>query len=308
MNDDKTAAHPIKSILEYEDERQAFLIVLSGANIGKNHRLTEGLNGIGRSRKCEVVLEEDGVSRRHAEIEITSDGTALLADCGSTNGTYVDGRRLKAGERAALTDGARLMLGGSMVLRYSLQDQLDEKFQQKLYESAVRDGLTGAYNKGYILDRLDQEFSYSERHKTPLSLVVFDLDLFKRVNDTHGHDVGDIVLREVSKTILEAIRPEDVFARYGGEEFVLLMRESTLAHAMRTAERLRKAIEDLEIEVGAMEPLKITSSLGVASTDGGWHKNGRRLFVQADRNLYRAKQSGRNEVCGPERGETEGDE
>lgn len=304
MNDDKTAAHPIKSILEFQDERQAFLIVLSGANIGKNHRLTEQVNGIGRSRKCQVVLEEDGVSRRHAEIEITSDGTALLADCGSTNGTYLDGRRLKTGERAALTDGARLMLGGSMVLRYSLQDQLDEKFQQKLYESAVRDGLTGAYNKGYILDRLDQEFSYAERHKTPLSLVVMDLDHFKRVNDTHGHDVGDEVLKAFSAAMMQALRPEDVFARYGGEEFVLLMRESTLAHAMRTAERLRAVVEALEIPSGE-KTLKITSSLGVASTDGGWHKNGRRLFVQADRNLYKAKQSGRNTVCGPDRSDAD---
>ena len=298
-DDDKTEATPIKRRFDREEDREAFLIVLSGAAIGKMHRLEEGQSTIGRSRKCTIILEEDGVSRVHARLDV--DGTETrISDNGSTNGTFVNGHKLKDGESPILRDGDRDMLGGSMVLRFSLQDELDEAFQQQLYESAVRDGLTGAYNKRYLLERLDQEFSYAERHGTPLSLIVLDLDHFKKVNDVHGHAAGDEVLRSVAEAVRGAARAEDIFARYGGEEFVLMLRETSLHDTMRYAERLRILIEDMQVPFGGAT-LQVTCSLGVASTDGAWHKSGRRLFVKADRNLYQAKQAGRNCVFGPQR-------
>ncbi|HJN72658.1 MAG TPA: GGDEF domain-containing protein [Myxococcota bacterium] len=299
-DDDKTEANPIKRHYDpSQEDREAFLIVLSGASIGKMHRLADGENTVGRSRKCNVVLEEEGVSRIHARVEADDDG-ARIADNGSTNGTFVNGHKLGAGEQPTLRDGDRIMLGGSMVLRFSLQDELDESFQQQLYESAVRDNLTGAYNKRYLLERLEQEFSYAERHGTPLSLIVLDLDHFKKVNDTHGHAAGDEVLRAVADVIQGAARAEDIFARYGGEEFVLMLRETSLHDTMRYAERLRVLTSEISV-VFAGVSIEITCSLGVASTDGAWYKSGRRLFVKADRNLYQAKQSGRNCIFGPER-------
>jgi len=303
-DDDKTQATPIKPRFAPDDERGAFLIVLSGASIGKMHRLPDGTSTLGRSRKCTVVLEEEGVSRIHARVEVDGDETRI-SDNESTNGTFVNGQKLADGKEPVLRDGDRIMLGGSMVLRFSLQDELDEAFQQQLYESAVRDGLTGAYNKRYLLERLDQEFSYAERHGTPLSIIVLDLDHFKRVNDQHGHAVGDEVLRAVSEAIKGAARAEDIFARYGGEEFVLMMRETSLHDTMRYADRLRILLSELDIEAGTADPIRISCSLGVASTDGAWHKSGRRLFVKADRNLYQAKQSGRNCVFGPDRAKTD---
>lgn len=298
-DEDKTEATPIKRRFDLDEDREAFLIILSGAAIGKMHRLDEGESTIGRSRTCSVVLEEEGVSRVHARI-VVEGNEARIVDNGSTNGSFVNGHKLASDERPVLRDGDRIMLGGSMVLRFSLQDELDEAFQQQLYESAVRDGLTGAYNKRYLLERLEQEFSYAERHGTPLSLIVLDLDHFKKVNDTHGHAAGDDVLRSVSDTIRQAARAEDIFARYGGEEFVLMMRETSLHDTMRYAERLRVLISELRVPWSGAE-ISVTCSLGVASTDGAWHKSGGRLFVKADRNLYQAKQQGRNCVFGPER-------
>ena len=112
-----------------------------------------------------------------------------------------------------------------------------------MYESALRDGLTKAFNKKYFIDRLESEFAFSIRHATPLSLVLFDIDHFKKVNDTHGHLAGDYVLSELSTLLTGALRTEDVFARYGGEEFAVICRGSDSAQAQVVGERLRKAVE-----------------------------------------------------------------
>lgn len=263
------------------------------------HRLDPGATIIGRSRKSLFRLEEDGVSRAHAEVRVDPDGTASARDCGSTNGTLVNGRPLTR-EFRTLQDGDRVQVGGAVILKFSYQDHLEESFQQKLYASAVRDPLTGVYNKRYLTERLDQEFAAAERRATPLSIIVLDLDHFKRVNTDHGHAGGDEVLRAVAQHIEKALRREEIFARYGGEEFVILMRETTLASAMKAAERVRELVEALEIPFGG-KIVRVTASFGVDSTDGAWHKNALRLFIAADRNLYRAKHLGRNVVCGPAR-------
>jgi two-component system cell cycle response regulator len=302
MHDDseKTQVRSLRSVIEDGDERHAFVVFLSGSSIGRMVRLPVGSCKMGRSRSSDLVLEEDGVSRLHAEIQLDDQGQAQVRDLNSTNGTFVNGRRLKGDTPEPVQDGDRINIGGAILLRFSFRDQLEESFQNELYQSAVKDGLTGAYNKRYLLDRLEQEFSYAERHQVPLSVVVLDLDHFKRVNDSFGHDSGDQVLETVSRTISQDLRPHDVFARYGGEEFVLLMRETTLADAMRLAERVRDLVEQIPFSFKD-QAVTVTASIGVASTDGAWHTSGRRLFVTADRNLYRAKQSGRNAVVGPDR-------
>ncbi len=297
---EKTQVRSLRSVIEDGDERHAFVVFLSGTSIGRMVRLPVGSCKMGRSRSSDLVLEEDGVSRLHAEIRLDERGDVHVLDLDSTNGTFVNGRRLKPSSPEPLNDGDRINIGGAILLRFSFRDQLEESFQNELYESAVKDGLTGAYNKRYLLDRLEQEFSYAERHQVPLSVVVLDLDHFKRVNDSYGHDSGDQVLEIVAANISQDLRPHDIFARYGGEEFVLLMRETTLADAMRLAERVRDLVEKIPFAFKG-DTVQVTTSIGVASTDGAWHTSGRRLFVTADRNLYRAKQSGRNAVVGPDR-------
>ena len=299
-DDDATQVRELKNLLAATDEkpRSACLVVLSGSDIGRMHRVGTS-TVLGRSRQCDILLEEDGVSREHARLRRDPAGQFTIEDLGSTNGTLLNGATLE--HPMAVQDGDKIQIGGGVVLKFSFHDALDEDFQQRLYESAVRDPLTGAFNKRYLTERLDQEFSAAERRNRPLSLVVLDLDHFKAVNDTYGHDVGDQVLRGVSDTILSGLRREEVFARYGGEEFVVLMRDTNLADAMRGADRVRQLIQKRPILLDDGRSVTVTASVGVASTDGAWHHSAMRLFIRADRNLYKAKQAGRNVVVGPRR-------
>jgi two-component system cell cycle response regulator len=119
-----------------------------------------------------------------------------LVDLGSTNGTYLNGIKVNV---ATLQDGDKIQIGANTVVKFSIQDQLEEEYQRSIYESATRDGLTRIFNKKYFLDTLRKEFAYCLRHRVPLSLVMFDIDHFKKINDTFGHPAGDHVLQKVAR-------------------------------------------------------------------------------------------------------------
>ena len=261
------------------------------ANIGRMYKLEDAELVIGRSPDVEVHLEDDGISRRHAKIVPTSDGGFQIVDLGSTNGTWVDEQQVQS---ARLIHGALIQIGTNTVLKY-IQDPVEEKFQRDLYESAVRDGLTRAYNKKFFEDTLRREFASCLRHQLPLALVLFDLDHFKRVNDTYGHPAGDEVLRRVAERVSATVRAEDLFARYGGEEFAVLLRDASGPQALIAAERLRSAIADRPIVVDG-QPLPVTISVGVAILGQGDTDRPESLIDAADRALYRAKREGRNRV------------
>ncbi len=161
---------------------------------------------------------------------------------------------------------------------------------------AVRDTLTGIYNLRYYSERLNNEISSAKRYHTPLSLIYFDLDHFKKVNDEFGHPAGDEVLRQVTKAITNISRVNDIFARVGGEEFVLLLPRSTLANALADAERIRQTIQALTIPINNKPDLKITISLGVVTLIEG--ETASDFYKRADQNLYLAKEQGRNRVVG----------
>jgi diguanylate cyclase (GGDEF)-like protein len=162
----------------------------------------------------------------------------------------------------------------------------------RLYEESIVDGLTGLYQRKYFELRLEEELKRSQRYKHPLNLVMIDIDYFKRVNDEHGHLMGDGVLKEVASVFKKSIRLEDVVARYGGEEFVLIMPHTSLENMRKTGERLRAEIEEMEIS-----GISITISVGIGHFDGKETDfNHRDLINRADRALYLAKKRGRNRV------------
>jgi diguanylate cyclase (GGDEF)-like protein len=273
-----------------------WLVVVSGiGSIGKTYRLQQRLI-LGRSSQCDVHIDEEGVSRRHAQLELAPDGTVQIADLGSRNGTFVEGESVK---RRTLNDGDKIQIGSTTILKFSYQDQLDEALQRNLYESATRDPLTRAANKRSFTEALSREFAFSRRHGRPLAAIAFDLDHFKRINDTHGHAAGDHVLARVADVVSSAIRAEDLFARIGGEEFAVLLRDTPLEGALQCAERIRQAIERTTFaSAGATIP--VTISVGVA-TLGPAHAKPAELLDAADRALYEAKHTGRNRVCGADR-------
>ncbi len=167
---------------------------------------------------------------------------------------------------------------------------------KQLKEMAFRDGLTGLYNHRYFKDLMAHELNRSERYKNSLSFMILDLDHFKKINDEFGHPVGDIVLKQVSKTIQNSIRACDIAARYGGEEFIVVLPETKLEEAMVVAERLRKSVEDLTI-ASNNHSINVTISVGLTSylvSKGKKKKSD--IISEADSALYHAKKNGRNKI------------
>jgi two-component system cell cycle response regulator len=267
------------------------LIVLAGTNVGEMFRIDAGESFVGRGQVASVRLNDDGISRKHARLQ-QSGGEVLIEDLDSANGTVVNGVPVKL---QILKDGDKIRLGSTTILKFTYNDHLDESFQQQMYEAALRDGLTKAFNKKYFLDRLETEIAYAKRHNAHLSLVMFDVDHFKRVNDTHGHLAGDFVLSRLAKVAANTVRTEDVFARYGGEEFGILCRGVALANAGVLAERLRATVEATIFEHEG-ERLPITISAGVAAHPELPIETGPQLIAAADAALYEAKRGGRNRV------------
>jgi diguanylate cyclase (GGDEF)-like protein len=168
-----------------------------------------------------------------------------------------------------------------------------KRLQDLLIEHASIDPLTSLPNRRALDDRLQQEWARFQRHGGPLSLVMADIDNFKRVNDTYGHSVGDHVLQEVGQAIAGQCRLTDLPARYGGEEFAVLMPGESAPDATRMAERCRQAVEAVRVAVG-QEVVRVTASFGVADSRG--LASPEALIESADQALYAAKAAGRNVV------------
>jgi diguanylate cyclase (GGDEF)-like protein len=186
-------------------------------------------------------------------------------------------------------------IGRTTVLRFEYQDALDQSFHENLLSSALRDGLTRLFNKRYFLERLDAELKFARRHQTVVSLLMLDLDHFKKVNDDHGHLAGDAVLAHFAQLLVRAVRNEDVVARFGGEELAVILRAIPIEAATALAERLRRLVEHAPAEYNEKR-IPTTVSIGVAgypSTDAGTVDE---LVDAADQALYRAKNGGRNRV------------
>lgn len=296
MAEDKTAVHKISDLLgEAKRVNNAYLIIISAktaATIGKMLKLEKGEFVMGRAPDTQLQVEDDGISRKHCKISTAPNGHFQLVDLGSTNGTFLNGIKVNV---ATLQDGDKIQIGANTVVKFSIQDQLEEQYQRSIYESATRDGLTRIFNKKYFLDTLRKEFAYCLRHRVALSLVMFDIDHFKKINDTYGHPAGDYVLQKVAAKVAETVRQEDLFARYGGEEFALMLRESAADKSIRCAERCRRAVDGSEFVFNGT-PIRVSISLGVATVLDSDFAQPEDLIAAADKYLYRAKKGGRNRV------------
>ena len=288
--DEVTGATDIAELQKPSSQRRACLTCLTGTLSGQLFRVTKGHLTIGRSPHVELRLDDDGISRNHARIR-SETNRAWIEDMESRNGTFVNGERITTS--VELKDGDKVQVGRGTVLRFGFQDALDETFHENLLSSALRDGLTKLFNKRYLMDRLDSELKFALRHETSLSLLLLDIDHFKKVNDTHGHLAGDAVLTNLAQVLGRAVRNEDVVARFGGEEFAIILRAIGIEPAMHMAERLRRLVEQTSATSGS-GPLKATVSIGVAGLPSTMVKTPEELVEAADRALYVAKREGRN--------------
>ena len=268
------------------------LTVLTGTATGQTFKLPRGDAEIGRAQGAVVRLIDDGVSRNHARLRLETD-QLWVEDMGSRNGTFVNGAKIA--QPTALRDGDKIQVGRTTVLRFAYHDEIDESFHENLMSSALRDPLTRLFNKRYFLDRLDSELKFARRHEASVSLLMLDLDHFKKVNDTHGHLAGDAVLINLAGILTKAVRNEDVVARFGGEEIAVILRAISLEPAIQLADRLRKTIEQTVTPFGGLE-LRSTVSIGVAGYPTTNATKIEELIGAADKALYQAKDNGRNRV------------
>lgn len=266
--------------------------VLNGNSSGAVFKIARGTSLIGRSPNAPIRINDDGVSRNHAEVRLDGD-VCVLTDLDSRNGTFVNGVRLAGSTE--LTEGDKVQIGRTTVLKFALHDDLDDSFHQDLVSSALRDPLTKLYNKRYLMERLDSELKFARRHETSISLLMLDIDHFKKVNDTFGHLAGDKVLEHLAVVLVKAVRNEDVVARFGGEELAIVLRAIPIDQAAQLAERLRKLVEATVIEHGERR-LQATVSVGVAAYPITRAETAEQLLEAADQALYRAKHAGRNRV------------
>lgn len=280
------------------EKNRALLTLLTGPLQGTIIQL-DARNDLtlGRSKQAGVLIPDPGLSRIHARVFRRQTPVRMefyIEDCGSTNGTFVAGQRISA--PTALGDGTRVGLGRRTVLRFSLQDALEEQALIRVHESALRDRLTGAYNRGAFDDRLNSEFSTSRVRGAPLALLLFDIDHFKGLNDNYGHQAGDAVLREVVQAVQRALRAEDVLARYGGEEFAVILKNVSSRSVHVMAERVRVAVEELEIDWQGASIRTTVSVGGAYLARSNAVEEPAAMIAAADQALYEAKHQGRNRV------------
>jgi two-component system, cell cycle response regulator len=265
------------------------LIVVQGEMLGKVFRLKEGISQIGRQPDNAVVIQQRAVSGHHAQVR-REGGTVILEDLKSTNGTILNKDKI---ERPQVLQQNDLIKIGTCVFKYS-ENQLDTSFTESLHHKGSTDELTGVYNKAYLMSSLGSAIEVA-KSGFPLSVVIFDLDHFKRVNDTYGHIAGDYVLKETTRLIKDTVvRSEDILGRWGGEEFLLIMPDAKLEIAVGVAERIRKTMEMHDFVFSGMK-IPVTASLGVSM----WIpqlKTAEDFLEVADQLLYKSKQEGRNRV------------
>ena len=267
------------------------LVVVYGDELGRKFELDRPTMIIGRSAGADIRVDHETVSRAHAEL-VGDVARVELRDLGSANGTWVNDKRVKD---ARLADHDLIKIGAT-IFKFLSGTNVERAYYEEIYRVMTVDGLTGAYNKSYLMEALAREVARSGRYGRDLSLVLFDIDRFKEINDAHGHLGGDAILSAVSHAVVREIRGEDVLARFGGDEFAVLLPEADLEHARLLAEKLRGIVAAVEIAVGDVH-VPVTVSLGVASLVPGTDV-AEELVRRADERLYEAKRAGRDCVRG----------
>jgi diguanylate cyclase (GGDEF)-like protein len=261
--------------------------------LGSRFRLSPGSTlEIGRSASVRISLPEVlSLSRKHARLRYMG-AAVTIEDLGSTNGTYVNGQPIHG--RTVLRSGDRFQTA-AVHFKFLHEQDVENAYHLAIYELVARDGLTEIFNKRKYEEEAQRELARAVRHKRPLSLIIFDLDEFKQINDNYGHLCGDFVLKQVASVARELVRPEQMLARVGGDEFVILAPETPVAGAESLATKLRDRISGLDHRYGDLR-ISLTCSFGVAELTERM-AGPQDLYHAADSALLLAKRSGRNRVA-----------
>ncbi len=274
---------------------EANVILIShpkGEGLGTRYRFRPGSTVVlGRAKSADVSLPEvSALSRRHASLTYRIE-SVILEDLKSTNGTFVNDVRIE--EPTLLKSGDRFQIG-SVHFKFLQERDVENAYFQAIHEMMVRDGLTQISNKRKFEEEAVREVARARRYGRPLSLLLFDVDRFKSINDERGHLCGDFVLKDIVRLVSDFFRKEQVFARVGGDEFAVLTPEAKIDGAKILGERLRSRVANTEFHY-ADTAFRVTCSFGIAEL-GPDMKSPQELYEAADRALYAAKRAGRDKV------------
>jgi two-component system cell cycle response regulator len=282
MSEWKTRITKVQVVKPAKEAGEACLVLIypPGPDMGKRFPLARSEVVLGRGADCDIQVDRDSVSRRHARVFRTGENWSV-EDLQSTNGSYVNDVPVT---KSVLRDADFVKIGAA-IFKFLSGSGVEASYHEEIYKMTIIDALTGAHNKRYFLEFLEREIARCARYRRPLSLLMFDIDHFKSINDKHGHLTGDYVLRELSKRLLGRVRREELLARYGGEEFAAVL-----------PEQVRRLVADQPFEYEG-DTFPVTVSVGVATVEGE-DIDVSAMIKTADDNLYKAKREGRNRVVG----------
>lgn len=279
------------------DSSEASLILIAhpeNKRLGKRFRIAPGATlEIGRARTSDINFPEVlSLSRSHGRLRAGREGVSI-EDLGSTNGSFVNDRRVQG--RVLLASGDRLQLGG-LHFKFLYGRDVEQAYYEAIYSLVTQDGLTEIYNRRTFDEELEREVARCHRHHRPLSLILFDVDGFKLVNDRYGHLSGDFVLKGIVGLVRRLLRREQVFARVGGDEFAILNPETGQRGSVVLADKLRAHIADHEFDPDVLaSTTRVACSFGVAELTPDM-ETAQEFFAAADRALYDSKKLGGNRV------------
>ncbi|MFH2008133.1 MAG: diguanylate cyclase [bacterium] len=288
----KTDEVPIVSLPDDESHpRQAYLFVLAGSAVGQMVRVDRELS-LGCTAEADVRLTGDGIAEQHCRLVGDPAGGVRL-ECAPDGGeTFVNNEPVRG--TVELSGGDRIRLGPATLLQLTFQDPVEAEARLKLSEASLQDGLTRLHNADYLEHRLHAECAFALRHETMLSLSLLDLDGFTRLNDEHGHRIGDQILQTLASLMSDSARPEDVCVRLSGGTFAVISIGMGIDDAVAQAEQLRQRIARHTF-IGADFSFSVTVSFGLAALPHPAIKSADDLLTGAKRALAEAKQAGRDQ-------------
>jgi two-component system cell cycle response regulator len=272
------------------------LIIIAGseADFGKHFILEKEQVLLGRAGSNDIAIHDGRISKVHCVLSISKDpgGSERIAlrDLDTTNGTYVNGEVVTQTELQA---GDKIQIGDT-VLQLNYNDEIEKEFHRKLFDLAVRDALTGMYNKRFVLNEMENHMRIARRNGRVFSIILIDIDDFKQINDRCGHPSGDEYLQHVAALFAHSLRDQDIAGRIGGEEFLIVLPETGIEGAFQLAGRIRKNVEEFVLDPGGRK-IRTTISAGVCQFDSRIDDT-RDFLNMADQALYEAKRAEKNKV------------
>ena len=295
LSDDTVVTQPSDGVLKKQCNSNISVSVtaISGPRTGLSFQIEPHTEiSLGRSPDADMQIVDTGISRTH--IRMYFDGASVyVKDLNSANGSYVNGTKLSG--KIEIRNGDQISIGVSTVLKLSLNNQLDAEYKDYVEEQLSKDILTKAYNRKAFAHFLNSAYIQAKRDFSSICLFMIDVDNFKTINDTYGHQVGDKILKHIADKLIQTVRSADIVCRYGGDEFAVVCPNINSLKGLQLAERVRNNIENMNFTIGGNK-INTTLSIGVSNYPDNEIKCVSQFIAYADKAMYKAKRKGRNQI------------